>query len=76
MEVTMKKLLAAILFVLMLTSPALAAGTETLEYTDNEDVDKSVFASFFRHIQRFVNRNVGRLGSRLAGFVVSLYRRQ
>ena len=40
----MKKLLAAILFVLMLTSPALAAGTETLEYTDNEDVDKSVFA--------------------------------
>ena len=40
----MKKLLAAILFVLMLSTPALAAGTDTMDFTDNEEVDKAVFA--------------------------------
>ena len=39
----MKKLLAAFLFVLMLSTPALAAGG-TMDYTDTEDVDMSVFS--------------------------------
>ena len=40
----MKKLIAALLVWSMLTMPALAAGETTLDNTDTEDVDVSVFA--------------------------------
>ena len=40
----MKKLLAAFLFVLMLTTPALAADGGSMDFTDTEDVEMSVFA--------------------------------
>ena len=40
----MKKLITILLVVLMLNSQALAAGTDSLNFTDTEEVDTSVFA--------------------------------